>query len=100
MPAHRVHITEDLKFDLAAVYASKSEAAATQIRDALVSAIEMLDKGIWNDSLIKQHGISGTRFSFDFCSEYIFTFTIDTYRDERKQPFEEHYFLKNLLRKK
>jgi len=99
MPEIFVHITPDLTSDLEALYESKGQ-SADEIRAALIKAIRMLKEGKWDDSLVKQHGFSGTRFSFNFCSEFIFTFRIDTYRDDRKQPIQEHYFLKNLLRKK
>lgn len=99
MSKYFVHVTQDFALDIEALYESAGESAG-QVRDALFNAIRMLKSGAWDSTLINQYGITGTSFSFDFCSGYIFTFRIDTYRDERKQPLEEHYYLKNLLRKK
>lgn len=99
MPVYSVHITNDLQLDLQALYQSRGE-SADEIRDALVEGIRKLKHGEWDNSRFKIHGFSGTTFSLDFCSDYIVTFTIDTYRNEMKQPIEEHYYLKNLLRKK
>jgi hypothetical protein len=99
MPVNYVHITEDLALDLEALYMSIGE-AADPIRDALIKAIQIVKQADWDDLPVSPHGFTGTRFSFDFHPGYIFTFAIDTYRDERKQPIEQHYYLKNLLRKK
>jgi hypothetical protein len=93
-----VHITEDLIFDLDGIYDSIGE-SADQVRDALVKAIRMMWRNEWDKSLVKPYGILGTTFAFNFCSEYIFTFTIDTHFNQEK-PVEDHYFLKNLYRKK
>jgi hypothetical protein len=99
MPSYNVHLTDDVLSDLGALYREKGE-SAEPIRNAFIAAALKLKLGEWDDSLIKIRGFSGTQFSYDFCSEYIFTFTIDTYRDEHKQPIEEHYYLKNLFLKK
>ena len=83
-----VHITEDLLFDLEGLYNSIGE-AADPVRDALAEAIRMMMRNEW----------LGTTFAFNFYSGYIFTFRIDTHFNQEK-PLEEHYFLKNLYRKK
>jgi hypothetical protein len=83
-----VHITEDLIFDLEGLYNSIGE-AADPVRDALAEAIRMMMRNEW----------LGTTFAFNFYSGYIFTFRIDTHFNQEK-PIEEHYFLKNLYRKK
>jgi hypothetical protein len=93
-----VHVTEDLVFDLEGIYESLGE-AADPIRDALAATIRKMMRGDLDQALIKPYGIQGTTLAYDFCSEYIFTFTIDTHFTET-QPIEEHYFLKNLYRKK
>lgn len=99
MPKIFVHVTEDLLLDLESLYETNGESAG-QVRDALVTAIRTLKNDKWDDSVIKPYGVSGTRFLFDFCSGYFFTFRIDTYRDESKHAIEQHYYLKNLFRKK
>jgi hypothetical protein len=93
-----VHVTEDLIFDLDGIYNSLGK-DADQVRDALVKAIHMMMRNEWDDSLVEPYGKLGTTFGFNFCREYLFTFTIDTHFHQER-PIEEHYFLKNLLRKK
>jgi hypothetical protein len=93
-----VHITEDLIFDLDGVYRSIGE-SADRLRDALVKAIRTLMRNELDKSLVEPHGMSGTTFAFNFYDGYIFTFTINTHFSQER-PTEEHYFLKNLYRKK
>jgi hypothetical protein len=93
-----VHVTEDLVLDLNGIYESLGE-AADPIRDALVAAIRRMMRGELDQSLIEPYGIQGTTLAYSFYSEYIVTFAIDTHFT-KTQPIEEHYFLKNLYRKK
>ena len=93
-----VHVTEDLIFDLAGIYDSIGE-AGDEVRNALVKAIRMMMRNELDRSLVEPFGVLGTTFAFNFHRGYIFTFTINTHFSQDK-PIEEHYFLKNLYRKK
>ena len=99
-PKVSVHWVPGFIADLNGVYEDVGGGAADEIRAALIAAINKLKRYEWDETLIKQYGIVGDAFSFDFCRDYKFTFKVVTDRDERKHPIEEHYFLKRLLRKK
>ena len=95
-----VHLTVDIGLDVSALYDEVDEKTADEVRAALIDAIAELKNNQVNDSLIEPYGNFGSTFSIDFHPEYLVTYKIETYRDERKHPIEEHFYLKNLLRKK
>ena len=94
-----VNITKDLISDLKAIYASMDERAADRVRDALARTIGQMSRDEMDRSLIEPHGIFGTTFAYNFLPDFLFTFRIETHFDQDR-PVEEHYFLKNLNRKK
>ena len=98
-PKVSVHWVPSLLADLQSIYEEFGEEVGDSVREPLITAIEKLKRYEWDRSLIEPYGVVGDTFAFDFCRDYRFTFKIVTDRDEEKKPINEHYYLKNLLRK-
>lgn len=100
MPERFVHLTPDIGLDVTALYEELDEKTADDVRSALLDAIAKVKRNQLDYSLIKPYGSLGSTFSIAFHPKFLVTYRIETYRDEQKRPTEEHFYLKNLIRKK
>jgi hypothetical protein len=96
----RIHLTESFSADVATMNVLLG-VSAEDINLSIIRALRKLHGYSWDETLpIRRTGIYGDSYLFEFCDDYSLTFRIFTDRDEHKKPIVDHYYLKNLLRRR